>query len=368
MSDRRCSKTARYTLAAATLGAIALAAAKSDPAPTYIDKMDLRIWIDAAGQSHPVQTPADWQRRRQHILANMQQVTGPLPSPDRRVALDIKVIECETLAKVIRKKITYAATKDYRVPAYLLIPRQLHGRAPAMLCLHGTSGPRGRTAGLGPEYSRYTFELAERGYVTIAPDYTLLGENQVDPRKVGFASGTMMGIWSHIRAVDLLESLPEVDGQRMGAIGVSLGGHNSLFAGVFDPRLKVIVSSSGFDSFFDYKSGDLSGWCQERYMPRIAEVFQKDPRRMPFDFPEVLAAIAPRHLYIHAPLQDDNFREASVKRCVAAAQTVYELYQVPDRLVAAYPPGGHGFPPEARQLAYAFLDRALRGGESRGRE
>ena len=73
-----------------------------------------------------------------------------------------------------------------------------------MLCLHGTSGPRGRTAGLGADYPRYTLELAERGYVTIAPDYVLLGENQTDPASLGYASGTMKGIWDHMRAVDLL--------------------------------------------------------------------------------------------------------------------------------------------------------------------
>ena len=67
-------------------------------------------------------------------------------------------------------------------------------------------------------------------------------------------------------AVDILASLPEVDPNRMGAIGVSLGGHNSLFVGVFDTRLKVIVTSSGFDSFLDYMNGDPTGWCQTRYI------------------------------------------------------------------------------------------------------
>ena len=189
-----------------------------------------------------------------------------------------------------------------------------------MLCLHGTSGPRGRTAGLGADYPRYTLELAERGYVTIAPDYPLLGENQTDPDALGYVSGTMKGIWDHMRAVDLLQSLPEVDGERIGCIGVSLGGHNALFVGALDPRMKVVVTSSGFDSFADYMGGNLSGWCQSRYMPRIASVYDKDPAKLPFDFPEVLAAIAPRHLYIHAPQSDSNFRLESVKRCVQAAR------------------------------------------------
>jgi dienelactone hydrolase len=331
------------------------------PPPFYPDKMDLLVWRDAQGESHPIKDPQAWQQRRRHILSNMQLVMGPLPQRDRRVALDVQILQTETLPTLTRQKILYTASPGDRVPAYLLIPRGLRGKAPAMLCLHGTGGSRGRTAGLGPDYPRYTLELAERGYVTIAPDYTLLGENQTDPAALGYVSGTMKGIWDHMRAVDLLESLPEVDGQRIGCVGVSLGGHNSLFVGAMDPRIKVVVTSSGFDSFADYKGGNLSGWCQTRYMPRIASAYGKDPGKMPFDFPEVLAAIAPRPLYIQAPQGDDNFRLESVKRCVQAAAKVYALYGAGERIVAVYPPGGHGFPSADRAAAYRFIDRALAG-------
>jgi dienelactone hydrolase len=321
--------------------------------------MELLVWRDDQGATHPVKAPETWQKRRQHILANMQLVMGPLPQRGREVPLDVQVVQTEKLPKLTRQKILYTASAGDRVPAYLLIPTGLQGRAPAMLCLHGTGGPRGRTAGLGADYPRYTLELAERGYVTIAPDYTLLGENQTDPAALGYVSGTMKGIWNHMRAVDLLESLPEVDRERIGCIGVSLGGHNSLFVGTMDPRLKVVVTSSGFDSFTDYMGGNLTGWCQTRYMPRIATVYGKDPAKLPFDFPEVLAAIAPRHLYIHAPQSDSNFRLESVKRCVQAATTVYALFDASDRIVAVYPPGGHGFPSEAREAAYRFVDKVL---------
>jgi dienelactone hydrolase len=336
------------------------AAGEPRPVPFYCDKMNLLVWLDAAGQAHQVQDVQGWQRRRQHVLANMQLVMGPLPARGHEVSLDVRVVASEKLPKVTRKKITYAAGQGDRVPAYLLIPHGLQGRAPAMLCLPGSSGGGGRTAGLGPDYPRYTLELAQRGYVTIAPDYPLLpGENQTDPAALGYVSGTMKGLWDHMRAVDLLQSLPEVDTKRIGCIGVSLGGHNALFLGAFDPRLKVIVTSSGFDSFADYKHGDLSGWCQTHYMPRIESVFHKDPQKMPFDFPEVLAAIAPRYLYIHAPQSDSNFRLDSVKRCVQAASAVYRLFGVSDRIVAVYPPGEHGFPAEDRENAYQFIDKAL---------
>ena len=184
--------------------------------------------------------------------------------------------------------------------------------SPALLSLQGTSGGKGRTAGIGEDYPLYTLEPAQRGYVAIAPDYVTLGDNLVDPIGMGYASGTMKGIWDHMRAIDLLQSLSEVDGARIGCIGLSLGGHNALFLAAFDERVKVAVTSSGFDSFHDYMDGDVTGWCQGRYMPRIRDVYAKDPSRIPFDFPDVLAAIAPRPVFVHAPLSDTNFRHSSL--------------------------------------------------------
>lgn len=327
--------------------------------PFYSDRMNLLVWRDDQGASHAIDKPADWQRRRRQILENLQLVMGRLPAADPAVPLDLQVLESERLEKVTRKKITYQAGPGDRIPAYLLIPHDLSGPAPAVVCLHGTSGSRGRTAGVGADYARYTLELAERGYVTIAPDYTLLGDNQTDPESLGYTSGTMKGIWSHMRAIDLLQSLPEVDRERIGCCGLSLGGHNALFLAAFDPRVRVAVTSSGFDSFTDYMDGDLTGWCQKRYMPAIGEVYGKDPQRLPFDFPEVIAAIAPRAVYVHAPQEDSNFKVDSARRCVLAARPVFQLLGAEPKLVAHYPPGSHGFPSDDRELAYRFIDRML---------
>lgn len=333
--------------------------------PFYADKTNLMVYIDAAGAQRPVKTVCDWERRREHILANMQLVMGSFPAEDRNVPLALQVIESENLGTLTRKKISYASDEYHRVPAYLLIPANLKGKAPAMLCLHGTGGAMGRVAGIGADYPRYALELARRGYITIAPDCPLFGENMVDLEKAGYVSGAMQAIWDHKRAVDVLLSLPDVDAKRLGCIGMSLGGHNALFVAVFDQRLKVIVSSVGFDSFMDYKGGDLSGWCQRCYMPRIEMAYGKDPQRLPFDFPEVLAALAPRALYVHAPRDDSNFSAESARRCVEAALPVYRLFGAENRIRAEYPSGGHDFPPEARESAYRFIDAAFGGHENR---
>jgi hypothetical protein len=102
--------------------------------------------------------------------------------------------------------------------------------------------------------------------------------------------------------------------------------------------------------------GDLRGWSGPRYMPRIATRYDFSPDQMPFDFPEVLAAIAPRAVLIVAPLHDDNFEVSGVRACVKAARPIYKLLGNPERLHVVYPDAGHDFPDTARVRAYRFLN------------
>jgi dienelactone hydrolase len=331
--------------------------------PFYADHAHLLIYKDAEGNDRPVRSPADWARRREHILLNMQLVMGPLPDPCRRVPLDMQIIDEVPLPGCTRRKITFAAEGNDRVPAYLLFPEDLPGKAPAMLCPH-PSGPRGKESPADFSYDspnvHFAIELAQRGYVTLAPDYPGFGEYRYDPYAHGYVSATMKGIWNHVRAVDLLQSLAEVDGARIGAIGMSMGGHNSMFVSAFDPRIKAVISCCGFNAFPKYYGGNLTGWSHKGYMPRIAEVYDKDPRKMPFDFPEVVAALAPRPFFTSSSVDDPNFEVSGVRDCIAAAQPVYELLGAGDKLVAVYPVAGHDFPQETRFMAYDWLDRQLK--------
>jgi pimeloyl-ACP methyl ester carboxylesterase len=188
---------------------------------------------------------------------------------------------------------------------------------------------------------------------------------QPDLRALGYQSGTMKAIWDNIRGLDLLETLPYVRKGRFGAIGHSLGGHNAIYTAVFDPRIRVVVSSCGFDSFLDYYDGDPKnwelerGWCQTRYMPRLAD-YRGRLAEIPFDFHELLGSLAPRPVFVNAPLRDANFRCQSVDSIVKAASAVYRLYGVPQNLVVEHPDCEHDFPPQEREAAYRFLDHHLR--------
>ncbi|MFO0964197.1 MAG: prolyl oligopeptidase family serine peptidase [Gemmataceae bacterium] len=321
----------------------------------------------------PVKTVADWGKRRAEIVRGMQAVMGKLPGADKRCALDVKTEEEVDCGSYVRRFVTYASEPGGRVPAYLLIPKSvLDGKkkAPAVLCLHGTDNVigHGTVVGLGKRPNRaYAQELAERGYVTLAPNYPLLAKYQPDLKKLGWESGTLKAVWDNIRGLDLLDSLPFVDAAKgVGAVGHSLGGHNSVYTACFDDRIKAVVSSCGLDSFLDYYGGDPKnwdperGWCQTRYMRKLAG-YKGKLADIPFDFHELIGALAPRHVLIIAPTKDSNFKFESVDRIALAARPVFKLYGHEERLRVEHPECPHDFPEEMREMAYRLFDDVLRG-------
>lgn len=329
--------------------------------PFYKDKFNLLYYIENKGEIHEIKNLNEWSIRKNHIFQNMLLVMGALPNRSQLPPLDMKVEMVKDMGTYWRKKISFVAELNDRIPAYLLIPKNIKGKRPALVCLHqtidlGKSSP----VGIGDAKNQHIAkELAERGYVVIVPDYPGFGDYKIDVYALGYASATSKGIGNHRRCIDLLETLDEVNPSKIGAIGHSLGGHNTLFLGAFDGRIKVMVTSCGFTSMKKYYKGDLTGWSHEGYMPRIKELYKCNPDLLPFDFTEILGALAPRPVFINAPLHDDNFEVTGVDDCVQSAKKVYELYKTEEHLKVVHPDCGHDFPPEIREEAYCFLDKHL---------
>ncbi len=329
----------------------------------YPEHSDLSYYLDPNGYPRPILTPGDWAIRRQHILAHIQQVMGPLPDRTKLVPLNVQKLEEVPLEGLIREKIEYQTEADTRVRAYLFRPAKPPvKKLPAVLCLHQTIGiGKQEPAGLGGSPNlHYALHLAQRGYVTFAPDYPSFGDYKHDFAPThGYISGSMKAIWDNMRAVDLLVGLEQVDPQRIGCIGHSLGGHNTMFTAVFDERIKALISNCGFTRFPKYYGGQLKGWTSDRYMPVINNKYANNPNLVPFDFPEIVAAFAPRAFLASSPKGDSNFEVSGVVDSIASAQRIYDLLGVSERLQANYPDCAHDFPEDVRKVAYEFFDKHL---------
>ena len=97
-----------------------------------------------------------------------------------------------------------------------------------------------------------------------------------------------------------------------------------------------MVSSCGFNAFSKYNDGDLVTWSSKFYMPRVAERYCSDPDLMPWDFSDVVAALAPKDLFVNTPLHDDNLEVSGVRDSVESAMPTYQTLDAGDLLVATY--------------------------------
>lgn len=271
-----------------------------------------------------------------------------------------------TTEGLLRRQLLINTEEDDVVRAFLFQPKNPDGKLPAMLCLHQTNGESGceEPAGIsGLESLKYGLELAKRGYVTLMPDYPYFGTNMISPYELGYISTTMKGIFNHVRAIDYLESLDFVDGDKIGCIGHSLGGHNTVFLGLFDDRLKVLVTSCGICALKEYvktNGGDLRGWAQDKYMPLIKSKYKNDPDLVPWDFPEIIEALAPKPIFINAPLHDENMNYPGNKIIIDRGIVAYGRLNAMGNFRYENPGTGHSFPREIREMAYDFIDSILK--------
>lgn len=290
--------------------------------------------------------------------------------PDGPPPLAAEQVERVDLGDVVREKVTYAVETGERVPAFLFLPKT--GTAPhaAVLCHHqhggqfevGKAGPAG--VGSSPD-QHYALELSRRGYVTLAPDALCFGERQDPTGKLKGAGyerfealhrltegKSLQGkyVWDARRALDYLVSRPEVDRARIGMIGHSLGGQETLFTTAADTRIRAAVSSCGFASLAVLER-DRILHNFALFVPGLAEAG---------DYGAVLALVAPRPFLVAARTADPIFPRDGIEATVAAARKTYEAQGAADRLATFYEDGAHEFSPTMREAAYAWLDRWLK--------
>src|SRR5574341_683537 len=280
-------------------------------------------------------------------------------------ALQPKVLERIPLQGFVREKVSYQVEPGQRVSAYLFVPAG-EGRHPAVLCIHqhnrefhlGKSEPAGLSG--NPEQF-YALELAKRGYVTLCPDAIGFEERQhpilrgADYERFEATRLLTLGsslqakmLWDLMRALDYLTTRKEVDRRRLGCLGHSLGGQETLFLSAVDPRIAAAVSSCGFSSLraiFD--ASILHNLAL--YVPGLLAHADLD---------RVLGLVAPRPFLALAGSGDPIFPLEGVQSTVRGAARGYARAR--GRLGLEIFPVGHSFSAPMREAAYAWLDRWLR--------
>ncbi len=268
--------------------------------------------------------------------------------------------------------VSFVGLPGLRVQGFLTVPKRQTKPKPAILCLHGAHGSSHRTAGLLGR-SSYGRELAERGYVTFSPGMSGMFTDQTEPgedgriwgrnilhRKAEMLGWSITGIdlYRFQRCVDFLETLPDVDKERMGVFGISRGGEFALHMSAADTRMKATVSIGFFNDRVK-KNTILPGDAPSPmyFLIRLGrdEYYHPD---MPnyFGDAELGWLTAPRPLMIQNGLQDANMYIPHAHPEFDKLHMMYAKLGIPERAVFDTPDVGHTVD---KTNSFPFLDRWL---------
>jgi dienelactone hydrolase len=244
------------------------------------------------------------------------------------------------LRETIRKdgyrieSVTYEVEPGDRVPAFVLIPDGVDAKhpAPAVAVWHqhnaewhiGKAGP----TGLAGASSHHTgVALAREGYVVICPDALCFGERQSPRLKGGdyerfeflryVVAGKCMA-WKNIldmrRAIDYLVSRPDVNADRIGCYGHSMGSTFTWLVGPWEPRLKCLVGNSCLPTYAAIHRTHILH-CFPNFVPGLFRFA---------DTPDIAALIAPRPLHLNFGEKDEG---SPIQEVRAAMKTIAAAYR-----------------------------------------
>jgi acetyl esterase/lipase len=319
-----------------------------------------------------VKTPEDWRRHRkvlkQRYLDLIRDDQKPAKPP-----LDLKRHESTVVEGLYtRWLVSYNVEADERAHAYVGIPLKLEGKAPAVVALHGTyKAGKDQAAGLADNPDKaYLDHLCRRGYVVIAPDHFVAGHRE--PPEGPYETSrfykkhpewTAVGKFTHEHsiAIDVLQSLAEVDPERIGTMGHSLGGHGAIFLAAYDERIKAAVCNCGA-SFFRHNA-TVEEWARDHWYVYFKNIRPGllEGKLPPIDFHEIMALIAPRAFLDLSGLNDgDPLTQRQRLLMLMKVMDVYELEKAPQNFAFYVHGRGHSVAHESRELIYGWLDSHLK--------
>ncbi|MEY2877694.1 MAG: hypothetical protein RLZZ15_74 [Verrucomicrobiota bacterium] len=256
-------------------------------------------------------------------------------------------------------------TGDLYFPANTPADKKL----PAVIWLHGYSYPLGYMW----VYRRDVhpiLALVQAGYAVLAFDQCGFGSRQAEigPFYDRHPQWSQLGkmIDDTRAAIDALEKDAAIDAARISLFGYTLGGAVALHTAALDPRVKAVVSISGFTPMrtdtaarptggLARPTGGLARLSVERPLAPRLGLFIGREAQLPYDYDDLLAAIAPRPVLVVQPTMDRDATPADVRAAVMQARKAYAQHNVADKLTLDEPHDYQRLPAATQSRAIEWL-------------
>jgi dienelactone hydrolase len=313
-----------------------------------------------------------WNEQRNRVRRIVVDALGdlpPRPSPPR-----VRTVSVESKDGYKIEKFTFDNGVGYEVPGYIAIPAQRPGKSPAILTMHGHSSSKENMFGYEPTSQDVAALLAKRGYVVLGIDSYFNGERKgtgpagaVETQQRGsdqemslFKLNLWLGrtLWGMMLrdeqiALDYLLSRPEVDPNRVGAQGMSMGSTRAWWLGAIDERVKAVVGVACFTRYEDLIAiRALSAHGIYYFVPGILKHF---------DTEGIMALLAPRPFLALTGDSDAGSPPAGMRKLEAILGRFYKLYDQPDRFQSViYPNTGHVYNDDEKSRMVAWFDKYLK--------
>jgi dienelactone hydrolase len=326
----------------------------------------------------------------------------------QKVQPDAEVVRRIDRGDHFEEQITFRTTPLFRVPAHLLIPKNVRLPAPGIIALHSHDGiylwGREKVVATETEHpwladykarvyggKSIAVEMVRLGYVVIAIDMFYWGERRLlldtDPpeyktrpasmtakeitaynrrssenesltaRTLITAGASWPGVmlWDDIRTVDYLATRSEVDAKRMGCVGLSVGGYRSFMLPALDARIRAAVAVGWMTSF--------ASQIRRHTINSMGLSFIIPGMYRHFDLPDLAAAIAPRSVLVMNGTKDGLFQIDGVKAAFAKIAKCYDKARAPGNQECRFYEVPHQFNAEMQAYAWDFLAKHLAGGK-----
>ena len=309
-----------------------------------------------------VKTLRDWTDRRAEYREQLFEMLGLSPRPaktDLRATVTGRVEHAEFFVENLH----YQSLPGLYVTANLYVPKNLTGRAPAILYGSGHANVKEGAVSMGNKtgYQHHGAWFARHGYVCLIIDTIQLGElegSHHGTKRLGLwwwnsRGYTPAGVeaWNGIRALDYLQSRPEVDPERIGMTGRSGGGAYTWYTAALDDRIKVAVPVAGITDLHNHVvDGIVKGHCDCMFMVNTYR----------WDYTKLAALLAPRPLLLANSDKDTIFPLDGVMRVHGELARLYALHNASDKLGLNITEGPHKDTQDLQVPAFRWFNRWLK--------